>query len=186
MSDKKDRKNKHVSEDKEELEEEQKEKEELQGMVDEDGDELSLEEQLEQCENKCKECEQKYLRALADYKNFENRTIQEKAEVGVISEIRLLKTFIPFLDNLKRAEVFIKDEGLKMIKTDFLRTIEEIGVTEIDMEGKEFDPNVAEVIEVVDVEDEKKENIVTEVVLSAYKYRDKVLRHGQVKVGKKS
>jgi molecular chaperone GrpE len=105
--------------------------------------------------------------------------------VGVISEIRLLKTFIPFLDNLKRAEVFIKDEGLKMIKTDFLRTIEEIGVTEIDMEGKEFDPNVAEVIEVVDVEDEKKENIVTEVVLSAYKYRDKVLRHGQVKVGKK-
>lgn len=138
---------------------------------------------LSQCEKERDTYKEKYLRALADYRNFEQRALNEKVETRLIAEMNILERILPFIDNLKRAEVFVKDPGLQMIKKEFERILEEIGVKEIELLNKEFDPMVAEVIEVVEGE---KDDIITEVVLSAYGYKDKVLRHGQVKVSKTS
>lgn len=138
--------------------------------------------QLKECEKKCADYKDKYLRALADYRNVEQRAIVEKVEARISAEKDILKRMLPFLDNLKRAEIFIKDEGLQMIKKDFERTLEEIGIQEVDLFEKPFDPAYAEVIEVVKGEED---NIVVEVVLNAYVYKDTILRHGQVKVSQK-
>lgn len=145
--------------------------------------EMTVEERLQQCEQEKEDFHAKFLRALADYRNLEERVIKEKAEVGEAAQAQIVRQIIPFLDNLKRAEVFIQDQGLKMIKDDFMRIITEIGVEEVELVGQPFDPAVAEVIEVVESEED---NVVVEVVLSAYRYRGKIMRHGQVKVGKKS
>lgn len=135
------------------------------------------------CNQEKEEYKEKYLRALADYRNYEQRVLSEKAEVRIRAEMDILERLLPFLDNIKRAEVFIKDQGLQMIKKEFEKALADIGVQEVELTGKEFDPAIAEVIEVVDG---YKDNIITEVILSAYAYRDKMLRFGQVKVSKKA
>lgn len=124
----------------------------------------------------------KYLRALADYQNFENRTRQQRDEQTISVKKRLLTEMLPFLDNLEKAEVFLKDDGLKIIKKQFYQTLENEGLKEADLLGQEFDPHLAEAIEVVEGEEANK---IVEVLRKGYMLGDEVLRVAQVKVSKK-
>ncbi len=129
------------------------------------------------------EFKNKYLRALADYQNYEKRVKEEKEELVRIANAGLILKLLPFLDNLEKAEIFIKDPGLKLIKDSFYKTLAEIGVKEIPVIGKEFDPHIAHAIGVVEGD---KDNIVVEVMQKGYEYQGKVLRVAQVKVSKKT
>lgn len=144
-------------------------------------------------EDKCKEKEEnlmreieeykgKYLRALADYQNFERRVRQEKEEIRRSVNRELILELLPFLDNLEKAEVFMKDPGLKMIRGNFYQIIKNIGLEEIEVLEKEFDPAVAEAVDVVEGE---RDNIIIDVMRKGYRYNNKLLRPAQVKVEKK-
>lgn len=128
------------------------------------------------------EFKNKYLRALADYQNLEKRINEEKFEIIKNANKHLILGLLPFLGNLEKAEVFIKDPGLKMTKDHLFGVLKEIGLEEIDILNKEYDPNYAEVIEIVSGD---KDNIVTEVLRKGYKLNDKILQVAQVKVSKK-
>ncbi len=128
------------------------------------------------------EWQSKYLRALADYQNLEKRTHDQIANQQKNAIRRLLLKFLDILDNLKRAEVFIKDDGLKLVMSDFMRILQEENITEMDLIGKPYDPHFAECIEVVEG---KEENIIIEVVQPGYLINSDVLRIAQVKVTKK-
>jgi molecular chaperone GrpE len=94
----------------------------------------------------------------------------------------IIQMFLPTLDTLHKAELFIKDPGLKMVMDQFYQTFEQAGVKEIEIMGKEFDPHVAEVIDVVPGDED---NIVTEVLRKGYTLNGSVIQHAQVKVSKK-
>lgn len=128
------------------------------------------------------ECKNKYLRALADYQNLEKRTQEEKNEMRKYASAQVIIRLLPFLDNLERAQIFIKDEGLKVVKERLTLVLQEVGLEEISVLNKEFDPQVAEAIEVVEG---KKENMVVEVVRKGYRLNGKVIQVAQVKVTKK-
>ncbi len=123
-----------------------------------------------------------YLRALADYQNLEKRINQEKKELEKSVNKNLLLKFISVLDEIERALIFLKDEGLKLIHKKFLQILSEEGVEEIDLIRKKFDPNLAEAIETIEG---KEDNIIVEVVRKGYYYHNKVLRVAQVKVSRK-
>lgn len=125
----------------------------------------------------------KYLRALADYQNFERRTREEKMELRNMANENFIRNLLPFLDSLGKAEIFIKDQGLQMIRNSFFQLLTEEGLKEIELLGKPFDPYTAEAVELVEGE---KENEVVEVLQKAYEYNGKILRVGQVKVSKKA
>jgi molecular chaperone GrpE len=124
----------------------------------------------------------KYLRAIADYQNFERRMREERKEMRNIIKADIIQMFLPTLDTLHKAELFIKDPGLKMVMDQFYQTFEQAGVKEIEIMGKEFDPHVAEVIDVVPGDED---NIVTEVLRKGYTLNGSVIQHAQVKVSKK-
>ena len=124
-----------------------------------------------------------YLRALADYRNLESRMFKERQEITKRCKADAVSAFLPVLENLDKAELFIKDPGLKMIKDQFMQTMEMLGVKELPLEGKPFDPHTAEAIEVIEGE---KDDMVVEVVRKAYEMGGTVIQHGQVKVSKKS
>lgn len=147
---------------------------------DEDVKKLQLE--LEKVKKEVEEYKNKYLRALADYQNYEKRIREEKMQVEQIAMRGVFLKLLPFLDNLDKAEVFVKDSGLKMVKDGFHKTLQEMGLEEIHVLGKHFDPHLAEAIEIVEG---KEENIVQEVLRKGYKFVGKVLRVAQVKVTKK-
>jgi molecular chaperone GrpE len=135
----------------------------------------SLKQQVEEFKNK-------YLRALADYQNLEKRVNEERFELMKIGNKNLLIKIIPFLDNLEKAEVFVRDPGLKISKDHFMQILNETGLEEIDLLGKEFDPNFAEAIDIIPG---KEDNKVMEVLRKGYKFKDKIIRVAQVKVSKK-
>lgn len=125
----------------------------------------------------------KYLRALADYQNLDRRMRDERVEIRKSAEANVILELLPFLDVLNQAEVFIKDQGLKMVKDKFVSQLADMGVKTMDLLHKEYDPYTAEAIEVVEGE---KENMVVEIVRNGYMLYDKILRPAQVKVSKKS
>jgi len=144
--------------------------------------ELELKLEVETLKKALDDCKTKYLRALADYQNLEKRVIQEKEEVRRFANSMLILQLLPFLDHLEKAEIFIKDPGLKMIKDNFGNFLKNQGLQEIDILNKEFDPNLAEAIDIVQGD---KDNQVIEIIRKGYLYHDKILRVAQVKVSKK-
>lgn len=139
-------------------------------------------ENTEELKRLVEEYKHKYLRALADYQNFEKRVSEQKEEQIKNTTKKIVLNMLPFLDNLEKAEVFLKDEGLEMIKKQFQQALEKEGLKEIDVLGKEFDPHLAEAIDVVEGD---KDNIITDVARKGYMLGDKVIRVAQVKVSKK-
>lgn len=124
----------------------------------------------------------KYLRALADYQNLENRIAGHNQQFLKTANSQLLLKLLPFLDSLDKAEVFVKDAGLKIVKDQFQKTLFDSGLQEIEVLNKQYDPYTAEVVDMVSGE---VDNQVVEVVRKGYKFHDSVLRVAQVKVSKK-
>lgn len=125
----------------------------------------------------------KYLRALADYHNLEKRVYRQEEEVFTRAKKDIVLKLLPFLDNLDKAETFIKDAGMRIVKDQFLKVLASEGIEELEVAGQEFNPQVAEAIDVVAGD---KDNIVNEVVRRGYKLHGKVIRPAQVKVTKKA
>ncbi|MCS6956809.1 MAG: nucleotide exchange factor GrpE [Patescibacteria group bacterium] len=138
--------------------------------------------EIEELKKQIEEYKNKYLRALADYQNLEKRVFEERKEIIKTANFDLILKLLPFLDNLEKAEIFVKDQGLKLVKDQLINVLKELGLSEIDILGKEFDPNFAEAVDIVKGE---KDNIVVEIVRKGYILGNKILRVAQVKVSKK-
>jgi molecular chaperone GrpE len=127
------------------------------------------------------ELQAKYLRALADYQNLQNRTNAQRVQIRQDAAAQTLMMLLPFLDNLEAAEAFVKDPGLAMIKKQFAKQLEEMGLVELEVLDRPFDPHTAEAIDTVESE---KDGIVLEVLRRGYAFCDAVIRPAQVRVGK--
>lgn len=123
-----------------------------------------------------------YLRALADYQNFQKRALVDREVVAEQTAKRLFLRLLPFLDNLEKAETFIKDEGLKMIRADFFAQLEKEGLRVLKVLNKPYDPYTAEAIDIVPG---KKDDIVVEILENGYEFHGEVIRPAKVKVTKK-
>lgn len=145
------------------------------------GSKVKKEEEVKVLEEKITDLENKWKRALADYANLERRVGVEREELIKFANAELLRKILNIFDHLEKAEEHLKDEGLKIVVRQFRDLFNESGVTEIEVLGKLFDPNVAECVEVIPGEDNK----VLEVLQKGYKLNDTVLRPAKVKVGKK-
>lgn len=139
-------------------------------------------EQLKKIEEERDQYKDKYLRALADYHNFQKRAVEQ--EVKVVSNVKkhMIVTLLPFLDNLEKAEAFVKDSGLTMVKKHFRETLEREGLKELDLIGGEYDPYQAEAIEIVEGD---QDNIVVDILEKGYAIGDDIIRPAKVKVSKK-
>lgn len=122
-----------------------------------------------------------YMRAIADYHNLENRQIQQIDHIKQTAGKHIIIKLLDILDELERAESFINDPGLILIKQKVITLLEEEGVVEIDVLGKVFNPEQAECLS---VENGKKDNIVTKVVKKGYMMHNCIIRHAQVIVSK--
>lgn len=123
-------------------------------------------------------------RALADYDNLSKRVDREKQDLGKIASIGVIIRLLPVLDNLESAQDHLQDQGLAISIGEFKKVLKEEGLTEIRPSvGDGFDENSMEAIEVVSG---SSDNIISELVLTGWKFDDgTVVRHAKVKVSKK-
>lgn len=123
------------------------------------------------------EYKDKYLRALADYQNLERQTADWKADFTQYANQNLIRQLLEILDDLEKADEHLKDEGVKIILTKFKNVLENEGLVELNLEGKDFNPAEAEVVSTEPGESSSK---ITKVLQKGYLLKDKIIRPGKV------
>lgn len=126
--------------------------------------------------------EDKWKRSMADYINYKKRAEQEKSSLMEFANLVLIKNLLPTIDNLLFASKHTEDVGIKMIYEQFQEVLKNQGVTKIDSDGKDFDPNLMEAIEKDNEESQGKKAVVRSVIKEGYSFNDKVIRPAQVVV----
>lgn len=139
--------------------------------------------QVEKLQQRCEELENNWKRALADYKNLERRTAEEKLEFAEFANMVLIQRLLPIVDNLEMLEKHVEDTGLKMIIKEFKQVLEDNGATAIESDGKQFDSETMDCVETAECE-EKSHDRVVETLTRGYKFKTKILRPARVRVGK--
>jgi len=139
--------------------------------------------QLEKLQQRCEELEYNWKRALADYKNLERRTAEEKLEFSEFANIVLIQRLLPIVDNLELLQKHVDDTGLKMIIKEVKQVLSDNGVDQIESDGKPFDSETMDCVETAECE-EKSHDTVMETLTRGYKFKTKILRPARVRVGK--
>ena len=140
---------------------------------------------------KFEEVQDKYLRQVAEFENFRKRTDKEKAQMFDQGASSVLEKMLPIVDNFERGLAAVPAEekdsafadGMNMIYKQLMKQMEDLGVTQIEAVGKEFDPNFHNAVMQVDSE-EYEEGFVAQELQKGYMYRDTVLRHSMVAVAR--
>lgn len=150
-----------------------------------DAELAALNEKIAEQEAALAAAEDKFLRLAAEYDNFRRRSAKERENLFADAYADALAAFLPVIDNLERAAQFADGEsvakGVAMTLKGINDTLERLGITEIEAEGKPFDPEVHNAV--LHVEDEALgEGVVAEVLQKGYRKGDRVLRYSMVKV----
>lgn len=131
----------------------------------------------------------KYKRTFAEFDNFRKRSEKEKASMYEVGAKDIIEKILPVVDNFERGFKAVSEEekatpfaeGMDKIYKQLITTLNDLGVKEIEAEGKEFNPNLHNAV--MHIEDEAYgENEVIEVLQKGYMYKESVVRHSMVKV----
>lgn len=172
-------------------EKEKKDENEILEEAVEQQEESPAEEQPEEdLQEKIKEWEDKYMRLYAEFDNYQKRSTREKDARYADAVIDTVEAFLPVYDNLERAlAVEVEGEeakkvltGVELVAKQMKDVLQNLGVTQINALGEEFDPNLHNAV--MHVEDENvTENTIVEEFMKGYIYNgERVVRHSMVKV----
>lgn len=149
-----------------------------------------LQAQIEALQAENSELKNQYLRKQADFENFRKRMQREKQESIKYANSNLLQDLITIIDDFERAIRSSEESrdfdsfhsGIKMIEHQFVNMLErKYGLTRMESEGKEFNPQMHEAINMEESPDVEVQT-VTEDYQKGYLLNDRVLRHAKVKV----
>ena len=134
---------------------------------------------------------EQFLRAVADFDNYRKRIERERREFSEYAASDVLLELLPIIDNFERAlqapaagdtESFKR--GIELIHKQMLELLRKRGVTRIDAQGADFDPNVHQAV-IHEPSEEHREGEVMEELQRGYKLGDRLLRPAMVKVAKR-
>lgn len=128
-------------------------------------------------------------RSMAEFENFRKRSEKEKIQMFEVGAKSIIEKILPTIDNFERGLKAVDEdekstpfvEGMDKVYKQLISSLEEIGVKQIEAEGKEFDPNLHNAV-MHEENEELGENIVSEELQKGYIYRETVVRHSMVKV----
>lgn len=127
-----------------------------------------------------------YLRLMAEYQNYRNRTTEEKKKIYGDAKVDCVKELLNVMDTFERAlEAPCTDEnykkGVELTFGQIQKAFEKLGVTEIAALGEAFDPNVHNAIKQVDDSDYESDK-VCEVFQKGYMLGERLIRPAMVAV----
>lgn len=127
----------------------------------------------------------KYLRLMADFKNFKKRSQKERSDVHAYANEKIVSQLLDVMDNFERALTHDAEEGFKkgmvMIFDQLKEVLKKSGVEEIETDNVEFDPNYHNAVMMEDT-DKVESGMISEVLQKGYKLNGKVIRPSMVKV----
>ena len=131
----------------------------------------------------------KYKRTMAEFDNYRKRTEKEKTAMYEIGAREVINKILPIVDNFERGLALIPEadrttpvaDGMDKIYKQLTKTLEDMGVKEIEALGVEFNPDFHNAVMHCE-DDSLGENIIAEVLQKGYTYKESIVRHSMVKV----
>lgn len=118
------------------------------------------------------------LRLQADFDNYRKRAAAQVGEEVDRATGRLAEALLPVLDAAEAAYLRHPDEVGPLLNA-MLTELKKHGLETIDLEGRPFDPNLAEAV--AHEEGDGGEAVVTEVLRSGYRWKGRTLRPAMVR-----
>lgn len=120
-----------------------------------------LEGALEQTQKEAASLRERWMRAAADLENYRRRASRERDDVKKFGIEKLLKDFLPVLDDMDRAVQAVEGGlqaepadstkqllgGVQLVQKKFIATLEKHGVTTFEAVGTPFDPERHEAVQ---------------------------------------
>jgi len=151
----------------------------------------TLQKDLQEAQAKAAEYLDGWQRARAELANYKRRIEKEQAEVYQNAAGRIIRRYLDVLDDFDRAmkeraalnsgDLDKWADGAALIYRKFQNVLEAEGVTRIEAEGKEFDPNFHEAVTQEPCDTHPTGHVIA-VVRQGYKLGDKVIRPALVRV----
>lgn len=151
--------------------------------------EETVQDPLEAAQEQIAALKDQLLRTAAEFDNYKKRTIKEKMELIQNGGAKAVAAILPILDDFERAvadkseDAAAIKEGTKVIFNKFVKTLESLGVKQIDTEDQDFNTDYHEAVAMVPGVDDDKKGRVIDCVQTGYIMNDKVIRHAKVAVG---
>ncbi|MFT3839927.1 MAG: nucleotide exchange factor GrpE [Myxococcaceae bacterium] len=140
---------------------------------------------------KLKDEHERTLRAMADLENYKKRASKEREEIQRFGLEKMLKDFLPVVDNFDRALEHSKssgdmkslETGVSMVRKLFEDALARHGVKAFDSVGKLFDPNFHEAMGQLETKDAPANTVMKELV-RGFTLNDRLVRPALVMVAK--
>lgn len=137
--------------------------------------EATADDKIAELEASVADWKDKYQRLMAEFENARKRTAKEATQRYDMGAMGVLEKLLPVIDNFERGlEAVSEDEkdsafvkGIEQIYKQFTAVMEDLGVTPMDAQGKEFDANLHNAVMHVE-DDDLGENIVAEELQKGY------------------
>ena len=148
-------------------------------------EQITQEEELDEVQDKkdvkIEELSDQLKRAVADYRNLERRTIEQRSEDIKFANKNLIEALLPAFDTLILAGKYTQDESVKLTIGRVLDILKENGIEKVQTLGAKYNADTMEAVEVVDGKDGE----IIEEVRPGFTLHGKLIRPAQVKVGGK-
>jgi len=150
-----------------------------------------LKKKLEEKEKESKENHDRLLRTAADFENYKKRAAKEREDWTKFSNEDLIRSILPFIDNLERAvnhaqkvvDTGVLIEGVRLTIQQLLQNLTKFGLSSFESVGKPFDPAMHEAMLVVETNTHEPNQVVEEFQ-KGYLLNDRLLRPATVSVSK--
>ena len=143
-------------------------------------------EELEKLRQERDEFREISLRKVAELENFRRRTEQERQELIIHANTKLLQKLLPVLDDMQRAVESGKTatdykallDGVELVFNKTLQAFQDAGVEPMPTVGEQFDINLHEALMLMP--SEAPEGQIVQEAQRGYMLANKVLRHARV------
>lgn len=133
------------------------------------------------------ELNDRLLRQMAEFDNYRKRTEKEKSQMFETGAGSAVEKLLPVIDDLERGLAAMGEEeketsfakGIEMIYKKFITILTDMGVSVIEAQGKEFDPNFHNAV-MQQPSEEYESGIVIQELQKGYMYKERIIRHSMV------
>jgi molecular chaperone GrpE len=127
----------------------------------------------------------------AEFENYKRRTTKERIELFKTANQELMTALLPVLDDFERARNATREttdanavrESIDIIQTKLNKTLQQKGLTAMEVKGGDFDADLHEAITQIPAPSEDLVGKIVDEVEKGYYLGDKVIRHAKVVLG---
>ena len=126
----------------------------------------------------------------ADREDFKKRLGREREQLVDVEKGNVAVALIEALDELDLSLAASAQEtgplakGVRLVRDNLLKKLQQSGVERLNLIGSEYDPNVAEAVDMEVTPDPTQDQLIVSEVRAAYRYKGRIIRPARVKVAK--